>query len=245
VPEALDGLTSAQAAAARHRGGPLVLLGGPGTGKTRLLVERFGVLVEDGTPPEAILLLAASGPAADELRICVEAVLGDRPFEELAVSTVPSWALRLLRDEALEARLDPFVLPVTPADRLAMLLDRMEELPLAAHDLAGNPAAALARVVARIDRCKEEGVRAADHAAWAAAPGRGRPRHRPRAGVRRPLRRARRDARRPRGARHGRPRLRATDLLRTRPARARPHGRPLPPRASSTTTRTCPSPRPA
>ena len=168
MPEALDGLTCAQAAAARHRGGPLVLLGGPGTGKTRLLVERFGVLVEDGTPPEAILLLAASGPAADELRICVEAVLGDRPFEELAVSTVPSWALRLLRDEALEARLDPFVLPVTPADRLAMLLDRMEELPLAAHDLAGNPAAALARVVARIDRCKEEGVRAADHAAWAA-----------------------------------------------------------------------------
>ncbi len=168
MPDALDGLTSAQAAAARHRGGPLALLGGPGTGKTRLLVERFGLLVEDGIPPEAILLLAASGPAADELRICVEAALGDRPFEELAVSTVPSWALRLLRDEALEARLDPFVLPVTPADRLAMLLDRMDELPLAAHDLAGNPAAALARVIARIDRCKEEGVRAADHAVWAA-----------------------------------------------------------------------------
>lgn len=164
----LDGLTPEQARAVAHAGGPLAVVAGAGTGRTRTLIERFAWLVEQGAAPESIVVLALTAPAADELRVSVEAALGDRAFEELAVLTVPGFALRLLREEALDAGLDPFVLPATPADRLALLLERVDELPLTRHDLAGNPAAALARILARIDRAKDEGVSAAAWAAWAA-----------------------------------------------------------------------------
>jgi len=145
------------------------VVAGARTGKTRVLVERFAWLVEQGVAPESIATLALTAPAADELRVAIEGALGERPFEELVVTTPPGLALRLLRGEALEAALDPFVLPASPADRLALLLERVDELPLARHDLAGNPAAALARILARIDRCKDEGVTASTYAAWAAA----------------------------------------------------------------------------
>ncbi|MGI8624824.1 MAG: UvrD-helicase domain-containing protein, partial [Solirubrobacteraceae bacterium] len=118
----LDGreLTTEQARAVAHRGGPVAIVAGAGTGKTRVIVERFAWLVEQGVAPDAVVVLALTASAADELRVAVELALGDRPFEALAVTTVPSFALRLLRDEAIEAGLEAFVLPATPADRLAL-----------------------------------------------------------------------------------------------------------------------------
>ena len=49
-----------------------------------------------------------------------------------------------------------------------MLLERIDELPLASHDLRGNPSALLGSIVGRIDRLKDELVTAEDYAAWAA-----------------------------------------------------------------------------
>ncbi len=106
------------------------------------------------------------------------------------MTTVHGLCARLLRDEALEAGIDPFAAPVAAADRLAMLLERIDELTLRHHDLRGNPARTLGAIVARIDRLKEELVTADEYAAWAATLPERRAR-RPRARVRRPLRRPR------------------------------------------------------
>jgi DNA helicase II / ATP-dependent DNA helicase PcrA len=149
-----------------HSGGPLLVLGGAGSGKTTVLEERFLHLVRDGAPPESLLVLCHSTPAADALRARLEDRL-ERGYEELAVTTFHGFCARLLRDEALEAGLDPFVAPVSAADRLAMLLERIDELPLRHHDLRGNPSATLGAIVQRIDRLKDELVSAADYAAWA------------------------------------------------------------------------------
>ena len=89
-------------------------------------------------------------------------------YDELAVTTFHGFCARLLHDEALEAGLDPFATPVSASDRLAMLLERIDELPLRHHDLRGNPSATLGAIVQRIDRLKDELVSAADYAAWAA-----------------------------------------------------------------------------
>jgi len=160
-------LTAAQRAAVTHPGGPLLVLGGAGTGKTHTLVERFAHLVETGVRPEQVLVLACTPATADALRARVEARLTGA-YEELAVTTFQGFCATLLRDEALEAGLDPFATPVTPADRLAMLLERIDELPLAEHDLRGSPSATLGAIVERIDRLKDELVSAGDYAAWAA-----------------------------------------------------------------------------
>ena len=105
-------------------------------------------------------------PAVDALRAQVES--GIDGFAELHVHTVHGLCARLLRDEALEAGLDPFVVSVSPADRLAMLLERVDDLSLRLHDFRGNPAALLESVVARIDRLKDAMITAEEVAVWAA-----------------------------------------------------------------------------
>jgi DNA helicase II / ATP-dependent DNA helicase PcrA len=163
----LDGLNATQRAVVTHSGGPLLVVAGPGTGKTRALTDRFAWLVDQGTSADCILALASSEPAAGQMRERIEVLL-DAPYEELNVFTFQSFCVNLLRDEALEAGVDPFFSPVTPADRLALLLDRLDELTLRAHDIRGNPAPLLASFVSRIDRLKDEMISADQLRAWAA-----------------------------------------------------------------------------
>ena len=160
-------LTAAQRRAVTHEGSPLLVLGGAGTGKTRVLVERFAWLVDQGVAHEDLLLVAASDAAAGALRRQVEDLLLP-PYGELAVVSVPSLCLLLLREHAPAAGVDPFFVPATAADRLALLLDRVEQLTLRRHDFLGNPAAMLGSVIERIDRCKLELVTADGYTAWAA-----------------------------------------------------------------------------
>jgi DNA helicase-2/ATP-dependent DNA helicase PcrA len=168
VPERPDALTAAQREVVTHRGGPLLVVGAAGTGKTRTLLCRHAWLAGEGElAAEAIVTVTSSEAAADALREGIEEALPGA-FAELAVHTVHGVAARLLHDEALEAGLDPFVVPATPADRLAMLLDRVDELTLRLHDFRGNPAVLLGGVIARIDRLKDAMVTAPEYARWAA-----------------------------------------------------------------------------
>jgi len=166
MPALLDGLNASQRGVVAHSGGPLLVVAGPGTGKTRTLTERYAWLVEEGTPAECVLALTFSEPAAAAMRARLEDRL-DRPYEELNVLTFHSFCVKLLQDEALEAGVDPFFSPVTPADRLALLLDRIDELSLRHHEIRGNPAPLLGSFVSRIDRLKEEMVSADEVRAWA------------------------------------------------------------------------------
>ena len=60
-----------------------------------------------------------------------------------------------------EAGLDPFIEQLGGAERLALLLDRVDELPLRRHEIRGNPAGLLARMVHRIDALQDAGGTAA------------------------------------------------------------------------------------
>ena len=161
-------LSQEQARAVSHPPGGLLVVGGAGTGKTTVIVQRFGHRVREGAAPESILVVASSAAAAAALREQVEDAL-EGAWGELSVHDAHGLCARLLRDEAAEAGLDPFFVPATPADRLALLLDRVDELTLRLHDFRGRPAVLLAGVIERIDQLKHQAVTAADVAAWAAA----------------------------------------------------------------------------
>ena len=105
MPDLLDGLNANQRAVVTHPGGPLLVLAGAGTGKTRALTERFAWLVGEGTAVNCILALTFSEPAAAEMRERLELVL-EAPYEELNVFTFSSFCVKLLQDEALEAGVD-------------------------------------------------------------------------------------------------------------------------------------------
>ncbi len=163
----LDGITPVQREAIEHPGGPLLVLGGAGSGKTATLVARVAALVDGGMAPDAVLVLAPGAAEADRLRASVEEAT-DRPYEELWVLTPRAFARRLLRDEALEAGLDPFAEPVSASARVAMLLDRIDELTLREHEFRGDAAALVAGFIRRIDRLKDELVTPDEYAGWAA-----------------------------------------------------------------------------
>ena len=93
------------------------------------------------------------------MRERLEALI-ESPYESLHVATFHAFCARLLQDESLEAGVDPFLSPVTPADRLALLLERIGDLTIRRHEIRGNPAPLLASFVARIDRLKDELVTA-------------------------------------------------------------------------------------
>jgi DNA helicase-2/ATP-dependent DNA helicase PcrA len=137
-----------------------------GTGKTTTICRRFGWLVEQGTPADQVLALTFSSSAAAEMRERLETLITS-PYEELHVQTFHGFCSTLLADEALEAGVDPFFSPVTPADRLALLLERIDELSLRHHEIRGNPAPLLGSFVSRIDRLKDEMVSAADYVDYA------------------------------------------------------------------------------
>jgi DNA helicase-2/ATP-dependent DNA helicase PcrA len=143
--------------AIEHGDGLLLVLGAPGTGKTELLAQRLAHLVAAGTRPEQVLLIASGQATAARLRERCEALVPG-PFEELWIGGWDAIGERLLREHPEEAGLDPFFDVLGRAERLAMLLDRFDELPLRRHEIRGNPAGLLARLLARIDRLKAERV---------------------------------------------------------------------------------------
>jgi DNA helicase-2/ATP-dependent DNA helicase PcrA len=142
---------------ATHVDGPLLVLGTAGTGKSELLARRLADLAAAGTAPERVLVIGARRATARRLRAHCEALL-DRPYEELWVGDWDEIGERLLREHAEAAGLDPFFDVFGPAERLAVLLDRLDSLPLRRHEIRGNPAGLLARLLARIDRLKAERV---------------------------------------------------------------------------------------
>ena len=96
LPPLLD---DAARAVVEHRGGPLRVLAGPGTGKTTTLVEHVASLVDGGASPDQVLVLTFSRKAAAELRERISARLGRTVHEPLA-RTFHSYAFGLLRREA-------------------------------------------------------------------------------------------------------------------------------------------------
>src|SRR5436305_1459071 len=166
MPSRAEGVTEPQLEAIAHRGGPALVIGGAGTGKTRTLCERFASLVREGTGPDAVLLLTRSGGLSARMRSSIEASI-ETPFEELWLEHFQGFCTRLLRAEAVEAGVDPLFAPFTRADRLAPMLDRIDELTLRRHEIRGNPAPLLAAFLARIDRLKLEMVRPAEYRAHA------------------------------------------------------------------------------
>jgi DNA helicase II / ATP-dependent DNA helicase PcrA len=143
--------------AVEHDRGPLLVTGAPGTGKTELLARRLAHLAAAGNRPESILVIASSRTTAARLRGRCEALLPDS-FEELWIGSWDAIGERLLREYSEEAGLDPFFDVLGRGERLAMLLDRLDRLPLRRHEIRGNPAGLLARLLARIDSLKAERV---------------------------------------------------------------------------------------
>lgn len=94
-----DGLTDAQREAVAHVDGPLLVLAGPGSGKTTVVTRRVAHLISTGIPPWQILALTFTNKAAGEMRERIEKLLPENlPGKRgLTIATFHSFCVRLLR----------------------------------------------------------------------------------------------------------------------------------------------------
>lgn len=101
--EFLDGLNPDQEEAVLHETGPLLVIAGAGSGKTRVLTHRIARLIEEvGLSPFSILAITFTNKAASEMKHRVESLIGPIA-RRMWVSTFHSACVRILRSEAAAA----------------------------------------------------------------------------------------------------------------------------------------------
>lgn len=96
----LQGLNEKQREAVTHINGPLMIVAGAGSGKTRVLTTRIAHLLSNGVDAFNILALTFTNKAAKEMKERVEHILGNREARNLYIGTFHSVFARILRGEA-------------------------------------------------------------------------------------------------------------------------------------------------
>ncbi|RLT44160.1 MAG: hypothetical protein DWI58_01540 [Chloroflexi bacterium] len=118
---AQQALNEAQQHAVQMAGGGVLILAGPGSGKTRVITQRVAYLVQEaGVAPWRILAVTFTNKAAKEMRERAEALLGDRA-RELAMGTFHSICARILRRDHAAAGLSPDFVIYDTDDQMALV----------------------------------------------------------------------------------------------------------------------------
>jgi DNA helicase-2/ATP-dependent DNA helicase PcrA len=157
-----DGLNAQQRAAVAHGAGPLVVVAGAGTGKTRVITQRVVHLLE--THPdltgEQILALTYTDKAAGEMRSRIHKAAGDRA-KGLTVSTFHSFCLALLQE------VNPALRALDGVDHWILLRRNLAKLQLERYRRLAEPGQFLSEFVEFFSRCQDELVTPDDYQRYA------------------------------------------------------------------------------
>ncbi len=148
----LDSLNPPQRQAVTTVHGPVLVLAGPGSGKTRVLTHRIAYLVDEmGAPPYRILAITFTNKAADVMKERTRALLGmDAGLQGLSIGTFHRICARFLRVQADKIGLNPRYVIFDTDDQLQVIKQALKDLNL--DDKRNRPRP----ILSAISRAKNE-----------------------------------------------------------------------------------------
>jgi len=147
--EILARLNGPQAEAVAHERGPLLILAGAGSGKTRVLAHRVAYLVATGTKPWQIVAVTFTNKAANEMRERIAGLIGEEAAREATIGTFHAICARILRRDGQAIGLSRSFTIYDRADQVAMIKAILRRLDLDEKRFA--PAGMLAWIGQRKD----------------------------------------------------------------------------------------------
>ncbi len=128
--DSLAGLNAAQREAVETVEGPVLVLAGPGSGKTRVLTHRVAYLVREyGVPPWQIMAVTFTNKAAREMKARLYQLLGEQ-FRKLTIGTFHAICARILRQEAEAAGISSQYVIYDSGDQLSLARQAIRNLNL-------------------------------------------------------------------------------------------------------------------
>ncbi len=126
----LDLLNPQQRQAVEHFGGPLLLLAGAGSGKTRVITHRIGYLIRRGIAPGDILAVSFTNKAADEMRERVARLTGKERAKDVYLSTFHSLGADILRQDIDHLGFKRPYTILDQGDQVAVVKEAIHEMDL-------------------------------------------------------------------------------------------------------------------
>jgi len=163
----LQDLNPQQKRAVRHGRGPLLIVAGAGTGKTRVIVHRIAhLIVTKRARPEQIVALTFTDKAAAEMEQRVD-LLVPYGFANVQINTFHAFGDRIIRDHALELGLSPDFQVMSGPEQAVFFREHLFELPLDYYRPLGNPTRYVQAMLNLISRAKDEDVSPEEYLTYA------------------------------------------------------------------------------
>lgn len=165
--ELLANLNEEQIAAVTHKGGPLMIVAGAGTGKTMVITRRVAWLIEQGlAKPENVLALTFTEKAAGEMEERVDLLL-PYGYVDLQISTFHSFCEKILRDYGVEIGLSRDFKLANELDAWLLTRANFERFELDYYRPLGNSTKYLRSLLGHFSRAKDEMATPDDYLAYA------------------------------------------------------------------------------
>ncbi len=163
----LEDLTGEQRDAVTHGEGPLLIVAGAGTGKTRVVTRRIAHLITTRRArPEQVLALTFTDRAAAEMEERVDRLV-PYGYTQAWISTFHAFGDRVLRENALHLGLSPDFRVLSRPEQVIFIRDRLFEFPLDYFRPLGDPTRHIDAMVALWSRAKDEDMTPEEYLAYA------------------------------------------------------------------------------
>jgi len=154
----LEGLNQEQLKAVTHKGGPLLIIAGAGTGKTTVITRRIAWLISSGlAKTDEILALTFTDKAARSMQERVD-VLVPYGYTDIWISTFHAFGDRLLRDNALVAGLNPDFKVLTQSEAIVLFREHLFEFTLNYFRPLSDPTRFIKALIQIFSRAKDEDI---------------------------------------------------------------------------------------